>query len=134
MANDSYKLGRRDLIRRGIQALVVIGGSRVLLACEKQDPTKEVAPEDVPQKTIAPNPEDPDILIESSETAKSFNYHYNTMEVDTTRFTEWEKNQMCSTCRNFKPVGDGKYGRCMKIPTEALVAQKGWCSAWVPRV
>jgi hypothetical protein len=62
--------------------------------------------------------------------AVALGYVHDASQVDTSRFPRYAEGQACSNCSLIQ--GEGDWRPCAIFPGK-LVANEGWCSAWVPK-
>ena len=64
--------------------------------------------------------------------AMALGYVHDVADVDTARFPRFEEGQVCSNCRLISGDADAEWRPCSIFPGK-LVANGGWCSAWVAK-
>ncbi len=67
-------------------------------------------------------------LSEDDPTAQSLHYRHDASQVDHPSF---EEGRHCGNCQLYQG-GDEEWGGCAIFPGK-LVANAGWCTAWVPK-
>ncbi len=71
-------------------------------------------------------------LEESDPAAVALGYVHDVADVDTARFPRYEEGQLCSNCRLISGPAEDDWRPCSIFPGK-LVANEGWCSAWVAK-
>ncbi len=105
---------RRDFLKAAaVGAAVIPVGTAVLRSAP-------AAAQELPRLTL----EDP--------AAVALGYVHDAANVDTGKFPRYEAGQACSNC-NLISGDDGASWRPCAIFPGKLVANEGWCSAWVPK-
>ncbi|TVQ48294.1 MAG: High potential iron-sulfur protein [Gammaproteobacteria bacterium] len=64
--------------------------------------------------------------------AVALGYVHDVADVDTSRFPRYEEGQLCSNCRLISGPEEDDWRPCSIFPGK-LVANEGWCSAWVAK-
>lgn len=112
--NKGSKINRRSFLKFGMQA----GGGAVALAA-------------IPIRLVAQEKVDP-----SDPLAQAMGYTEDATTVDTDKFPkragEAGANQFCHNCALFQGEPDADYAPC-SIFQNRLVANSGWCNAWVAK-
>ncbi|MCC5870087.1 MAG: high-potential iron-sulfur protein [Gammaproteobacteria bacterium] len=104
---------RRDFLKAAaIGAAVIPAGSAALRSAP-------AAADELPRLSL----DDP--------AAVALGYVHDVADVDTSRFPRYEEGQLCSNCNLISGDADASWRPCSIFPGK-LVANDGWCSAWVP--
>lgn len=69
-------------------------------------------------------------LSEDDPAAQALGYVHDVADVDEARFPRYEPGQICGNCNLIE--GEPEEWRPCQIFPGRLVANEGWCSAWVP--
>lgn len=105
---------RREFLKAAaIGAAVIPAGSAVLRSAP-------AAADELPRLSL----EDP--------AAVALGYVHDVADVDSSRFPRYEEGQRCSNCNLISGDADADWRPCAIFPGK-LVANDGWCSAWVPK-
>jgi hypothetical protein len=112
--NKEQRIGRRSFLKLGMQA----GGGMLALSA-------------IPIQLIAQ-----DEVAETEPLAQAMGYATDASTVDTAKFPkragEAGAKQFCNNCALFAGEPDSAFAPC-SIFQNRLVANKGWCNAWVAK-
>lgn len=105
---------RREFLKvAAIGAAVIPAGSAVLRSAP-------AAADELPRLSL----DDP--------AAVALGYVHDVADVDKSRFPRFEEGQLCSNCNLISGDAGADWRPCSIFPGK-LVANDGWCSAWVPK-
>lgn len=112
--NKEQRIGRRSFLKLGMQA----GGGILALST-------------IPLQLMAE-----DKVVESEPLAQAMGYAIDATTVDTAKFPkragEAGAKQFCHNCALFAGEPDSEFAPC-SIFQNRLVANNGWCNAWVAK-
>ncbi len=113
--NKEQRIGRRSFLKLGVQA----GGGMLALSA-------------IPIQLMA----EEDKVVETEPLAQAMGYAIDATTVDTAKFPkragEAGAKQFCHNCALFAGEPDSAFAPC-SIFQNRLVANSGWCNAWVAK-
>jgi hypothetical protein len=109
-------MNKRRVVLRSISTFVAVSAAGIPLSVFAQAPAQKNAPK----------------LDEKDPQAVSLGYKLDTTKVDQKKFPKHDVSQVCSNCQFFQGSAKDPWAPCT-VFNGKLVANKGWCSAWVKK-